>query len=1013
MLNICYKIYVHLIISNDSLLIYFLHKTGKNSTIKRRFKTVDNKQTNKHKTKYLKDYSPPSYWIDKIDLQFDLNEQETIVTSTMKIRRNREVADENTPLIFDCKELELLSVIANDMVLCAGQYETGKDVETGKDIFKLPKVPEEFTLEIKNRLQPHQNTALEGLYKSGGKGEYKTGGTFCTQCEAEGFRRITCFPDRPDVMTHFSCIITADKAKYPVLLSNGNIVERGDIPQKGNLPNDFQSKYSTNSDNQNDQYSANRRHYAIWDDPFKKPCYLFALVAGDLALIEDHFTTCSGRKITLHIYVEHENKNQCAHAMQSLKKAMKWDEERFGREYDLDLYQIVAVNDFNMGAMENKGLNVFNSKFVLADIKTATDTDFMNIERVIAHEYFHNWTGNRITLKNWFQLSLKEGLTVFRDQEFSSDVNSRAVQRISDVRKLRTLQFAEDSGPMAHPVRPESYIEMNNFYTMTVYEKGSEVIRMLFEILGKELFRKGMDIYFERFDGQAVTTEDFVQAMEDAVNMRNALKIENSKGKYGLDKENPIDFSQFKLWYSQSGTPQITVKREYEKSKAAATLKKEDSETSCNLLLHISQHTKPDKNQSVKLPMLIPVKFGLIAPDGKEIENSSQILTLKELNQTFKFQNVPKGSLPSLFRGFSAPVVINTDLTHQELAFLMANDTDEFNRWDAAQQLYFMELDCIIIMLQKGAEPSVSDHLVTAFKKALSDSIAYSVLVDRALTAKAITLPDETEIGQKYDPVDVDAIHSARSFLEQYLAKACEGEFKEIIKICSKADPNDLSHAAMADRSLKNCALNYIATLDTDESQKMVVEHYNNARNMTDEIAALSILCSSSGKYDLKALKSDKANFKRFEKKDADMEDALLRFREKWKVSPLVMDKWFSVQAGSTRPDTLNRIKELVRYPEFSWKNPNRVRSVLSVLGSSNPVIFHKIDGEGYKFFAERVIELDRINSQIAARMVSAFNRWRKYDLLRQKMMKERLEQIVSMPNLSRDVYEIVSRALE
>ncbi|MBF0376682.1 MAG: aminopeptidase N [Desulfamplus sp.] len=970
-----------------------LHKTGKNSTIKRRFKTVDNNQINKHKTKYLKDYSPPSYWIDKIDLQFDLDEQETIVTSTMKIRRNREIADENTPLIFDCKYLDIISVVANDIVLCSRDYELGKNFSSGNDFFRLPRVPEEFTLEIKNRLKPHKNTALEGLYKSGGDGEYKTGGTFCTQCEAEGFRRITCFPDRPDVMTHFSCTITADKEKYPILLSNGNLIEKGDMPQIRTL---------NNSGNIANPKKANKRHFAKWDDPFKKPCYLFALVAGDLALIEDHFITCSGRKITLHIYVEHENKDKCSHAMQSLKRAMKWDEERFGREYDLDLYQIVAVNDFNMGAMENKGLNVFNSKFVLADTQIATDTDFINIERVIAHEYFHNWTGNRITLKNWFQLSLKEGLTVFRDQEFSSDLNSRAVQRISDVKKLRTLQFPEDSGPMAHPVRPESYIEMNNFYTMTVYEKGSEVIRMIYTILGRELFRKGMDLYFERFDGQAVTTEDFVQTMEDAAKMDISSEIINTTNKSpNSNNLSKIDLSQFRLWYSQSGTPIITVKRSYD-------------EASKSLSIDLSQEIKPDRNQSIKLPMHIPVKFALISHDGKELNrcyiqdnlnnnqnNGQQILHLKKEQETFVFKDIPPNTLPSLFRGFSAPVKIQTDFKPQELAFLMANDTDEFNRWDAAQQLYFMEIDNIIAMVQKSRTLSVSSHLVEAFKKAVSDSVSYtykpnesSQLLDRALTAKIITLPDETEIGQKYDPIDVDAIHQARSFLAKYLAKECEDGFKEIISICSKSLPSDISNSAMADRSLKNMALYYIGVLNTEESNKTILSHYNNAQNMTDEIASLTIICSEVGV------------------EDAKMEQALNKFREKWQKHPLVMDKWFSVQAGSTRPETLNRIKELVKYPEFSWKNPNRVRSVLSVLGT-NPVIFHKIDGEGYRFFAQKVIELDKINSQIAARMVSAFNLWKKYDLNRQNMMKIELEKIISVPNLSRDVYEIVSRALE
>ena len=478
----------------------------------------------KHETKYLKDYRPPAYWIDSIDLQFDLYDEEVIVTSFMKIQRNNEQAGEHTPLILDCKEPDIFHVVAGDMVLLPGEYEVGETY------FKLNRVPEVFTLEIKNRLKPHKNTSLEGLYKSSG--------TFCTQCEAEGFRKIIAFPDRPDVMTRFSCIITADKDTYPVLLSNGNLVDKGSL-----------------KDN---------RHYVRWDDPFKKPSYLFALVAGDLVCIKDQFTTCTGRDITLHIYVEAENKDKCAHAMKSLKQSMAWDEKRFGLEYDLDLYQIVAVNDFNMGAMENKGLNVFNSKYVLAQPETATDLDFMNIQGVIGHEYFHNWTGNRVTLKNWFQLSLKEGLTVFRDQEFTSDLNSRAVKRISDVKNLRSLQFPEDAGPMSHPVRPEAYIEMNNFYTMTVYQKGAEVIRMIFEILGKETFRKALSLYFERFDGQAVTTEDFIQTMEDA---------------------SGVDLSRFRLWYSQSGTPRVSIRRTY-------------NQDTRQLCVTLSQKTRPDHNQA-------------------------------------------------------------------------------------------------------------------------------------------------------------------------------------------------------------------------------------------------------------------------------------------------------------------------------------------------------------------------------------------------------------------------------
>ena len=896
-------------------------------------------------TKYLKDYRPPAYWIDTIDLQFDLAEDESLVTATMKIRRNNDIATQTTPLVFNARDIDILSVVANDMVLCTEDYELSAET------FTLPRVPEQFILEIKNRLKPQDNTALEGLYKSGS--------TFCTQCEAQGFRRITCFPDRPDVMPRFSCIITADKSKYPVLLSNGNPVDRGDL-----------------EDN---------RHYVKWEDPFKKPSYLFALVAGDLTCIEDHFTTCSGRDITLQIFVEHENKEKCGHAMKSLKESMTWDEERFGREYDLDLYQIVAVNDFNMGAMENKGLNIFNSKYVLAKTETATDNDFMNIQRVIGHEYFHNWTGNRITLKNWFQLSLKEGLTVFRDQEFSSDLNNRAVQRIDNVRKLRTYQFPEDAGPMAHPVRPESYIEMNNFYTMTVYEKGAEVIRMMYELLGRDSFRKGMDLYFERFDGQAVTTEDFVKTMEASSGM---------------------DLSQFALWYAQSGTPRVTVSRTYDAKNRT-------------LSVTMTQETPPDANQTEKSPLHIPVKYGLVFAAGhKDALNREEdlMLHLKSARQTFHFKDVPEETLPSLFRGFSAPVILNTDFTAEELATLMAHDADAFNRWEAAQQLYFMEFRKIVETLQSNKEshnqsanqsktrpkngsikPSeknrqhaaaVSDHLIKAFKVALCDES-----LDRSLIARTLTLPDEGEIGQQYDPIDVEAIHNARQRIKQTIATTLKSEIDTLILRCAKADPTDLSHEAMADRSLKNVLLGYLGSLDEKTAHETLFSHYIHARNMTDEIAALSILCNSSCD-------------------DKMLDEALSRFHAKWHEDPLVLDKWFSVQAASTRPGTLERIKELTIHPEFSWRNPNRVRSVMAVLGNSNPYIFHQVDGAGYAFFAEKVIDLDTINSQIAARLVSAFNRWKKYDEKRRDMMKNQLEQILNTPNLSRDVFEIVSKAL-
>ena len=877
----------------------------------------------KHKKKYLKDYRPPEYLIDKIDLHFDLKENNTKVVSTMQIRRNTDIADKNTPLVFDCgcHSENIDSIIAEDMVLLPDEYEIKEKS------FILPNVPEQFTLEITTILHPEQNTSLEGLYKSGS--------TFCTQCEAEGFRKITCFPDRPDVMTRFSCVITADKEKYPVLLSNGNLIKKGDLPHG--------------------------RHFVQWEDPFKKPSYLFALVAGDLVCIEDSFTTCSGRDISLKIYVEHENRNKCGHAMKSLKQAMEWDENRFGREYDLDLYQIVAVNDFNMGAMENKGLNIFNSKYVLAEPETATDTDFMNIQGVIAHEYFHNWTGNRITLKNWFQLSLKEGLTVFRDQEFSSDMNSRGVKRISDVKKLKTFQFPEDSGPMAHPVMPASYIEMNNFYTTTVYNKGAELIRMIFQILGKDLFRKAMDLYFEKFDGQAITIENFIETMEE---------------------KSEIDLSQFRLWYFQSGTPVVTIKREY------------DSSTK-KLSIHLSQHIEPDRNQKHKKPMHIPVKIGFISKNGmditKEIFGASEyqfpLIQFRKEKQTFIFNDVPSKTIPSMFREFSAPVKIQNDLSMEEIAFLMANDKDEFNRWDAARQLFSQEIASLVDMIQKGKKLKVSYNLKTAFKKALKDTDA-----DRAILAAILTLPDENEAAGNFKTIDVDAIHGALLFLKQEFAENFRKEFQNIIKICSKSDPFDLSGKAMGDRAFKNLALSYLGSLGTDEIAEMIYHRFRHAATMTDEISSLSILCNMDSKFTKLALEE---------------------FYSKWKSDSLVIDKWFEVQAGSILPDTFGKVKKLVSHPDFSLKNPNRIRALVGVFAAQNPFNFHRSDGEGYRFTADIIITLDQTNPMIAARLVSSFNNWKRYDNERQKKMKKQLKNIMALPSISTDVYEIVSRTLK
>jgi len=860
---------------------------------------------------YLKDYTQPAFKVNQVDLVFEISENLTRVTSRLKIEKTRE--HKESALILNKGSFEIASVIADGMVLLPKEYEADDEY------FKLANTPDNFELEITSILKPQENTTLEGLYKSGD--------IFCTQCEAQGFRKITPFPDRPDVMSIYSCTIIADKTKYPVLLSNGNLVDSGDLD--------------------------NNRHFVRWKDPFKKPSYLFALVAGDLAHIQDQFTTRSGRVVDLKIYSEKENIDKCSHAMNSLKQSMKWDEERFGLEYDLDLYQIVAINDFNAGAMENKGLNIFNSKYVLANPATATDEDFFNIQGVIGHEYFHNWTGNRVTLKNWFQLSLKEGLTVFRDQEFSSDLNSRGVKRIANVRNLRGYQFPEDSGPMAHPVRPDSYIKMDNFYTMTVYEKGAELVRMIHQLTGEKQFQKGMALYFEKFDGMAVTIEDFVAVMEDAS---------------GLDLE------QFKLWYFQSGTPTVTVKRSYNKD-----LKQ--------LAISFEQSTLPDINQSQKQALHIPINFGIIDNQGNDITpKGKKLIELKSNQKTFIFENIPEKSLPSLFRKFSAPVKIETDLTDEEIAFLMANDKDEFSRWDCAQTLFIKEMKQLIHTIECGRSLSVSSNLIQAFKKALLDKDT-----DNAFLAKVLSLPLETEIKNHFDLVNVNAIHGARCFLKQEIAGQLKEHFLKVVDQCSQSDPLSISHEAMADRSLKNLSLSYLGSLKDEEMNQLVLTHYASAKNMTDEIACFKIL--SDIDPDIKKAAAEK-------------------FHSKWQHDKLVLDKWFAVQAGSALPNTLEVIQSLTEHPDFSLKNPNKARSLLYMFAMQNHANFHQIDGKGYKFIADQIIKLDEINHQVAARLSACFNQWKKYDETRKILIKKELERILSIQTLSKNVYEIVSRAL-
>ncbi|WP_035237580.1 aminopeptidase N [Desulfobacter vibrioformis] len=867
---------------------------------------------NEHKKIYLKDYRPFEFIVDHVDLIFDIRDDHTRVISKLKMRKDPARADETTPLVLNKGIFDIVSVVAGDMVLLPGEYQS--DDET----FTLAATPDVFELEITNILKPDENTALEGLYRSGS--------ILCTQCEAQGFRNITPYPDRPDVMAPFSCTIVADKTRYPVLLSNGNPVKSGDLD--------------------------NNRHFVVWEDPFKKPCYLFALVAGDLAVLEDQFTTASGRHVTLNIYSEKENIALCSHAMTSLKQAMAWDENRFGREYDLDLYQIVAINDFNAGAMENKGLNIFNAKYVLADPQTATDDDFMGIQGVIAHEYFHNWTGNRITLKNWFQLSLKEGLTVFRDQEFSSDMNSRPVKRISDVKNLMAAQFPEDSGPMTHPVRPDSYIKMDNFYTMTVYEKGAEVIRMIYQLLGQDLFRKGMDLYFEKFDGMAVTLEDFVDVME---------------------KVSGRSLDQFFLWYTQSGTPEVSMTRQYD-------------ETTGTLSLTFTQATSPDRNQSEKKPFHIPVRISLINRTGETVKQDLLYELTKEIH-TFRFENISADIYPSVFREFTAPVRLTTDFSDQDLAFLMARDTDPFNQWRAAQTLFINEIKNLVTAVRTGGPMTVSAGLVQAFSLALEDKEK-----DRAFLSKTLALPLETEIKDHFEIIDVEAIHQARTFLKQTLAEKLASQFKTVYDICRSAPPADISGAAMADRSLKNLCLSYLGCLSDKDIQDLVQKQFESAGNMTDEFAAFKILSHKNPEM---------------------REKACHAFYDKWKARTLVIDKWFSVQAQSSLNDTLDQVKKLTVHKDFTMANPNKVRALIFAFAMNNPMNFHRADGQGYAFVAERILALDKINHQTAARLCACFNLWKRYDQSRQVMMKKQLETMAGQKELSRNLYEIVSRALE
>jgi aminopeptidase N len=873
-------------------------------------------------TIHLHDYRPPAFLVDAVDLYVELDPKRTRVRARLQMRANPDVPGRPAALLLDGRQLELLDVKLDGRQLAAGEYVVGSEGLT------IPGVPDRFALETLVVIAPDANTALEGLYRASG--------IFCTQCEAQGFRKITYYPDRPDVMARYTTTLVGDRDSTPVLLANGNLTDSGVLDDG--------------------------RHYAVFDDPFPKPSYLFAMVAGRLTAIKDRFITMSGRKVGLQIFVEERNRYKCDHAMLSLKNSMRWDEETFGLEYDLDEYKVVAVDDFNMGAMENKGLNVFNSKYVLARPETATDADYQGIEGVIAHEYFHNWTGNRVTCRDWFQLSLKEGLTVFRDQEFSADMGSRAVKRISDVRLLRNAQFPEDAGPMAHPVRPESYIEINNFYTATVYNKGAEVIRMYQTLLGVDGFRRGLQLYFDRHDGQAVTTDDFLAAMADA---------------------NEADLSQFRRWYSQAGTPLLDIQGVYD-------------EAAGEFRLQVRQSCPDTPGQSGKRPFLVPLHIGLLGPDGNDLpmqllgedapQGTSRVLKITAAEQELIFVNLTAMPVPSLLRDFSAPVKVRYPYSRRELAYLFANDRDAFNRWEAGQRL---ATEVILEQLAEARGDSSSNapaDFLAAFRAALTDRNA-----DPALLALALTLPGEMELAEAMAIADPGAIHAARQGLRAALAKEHQGEFRAVMATMQDHELYSLEPQAIGRRSLKNLCLGYLTVLAEPGIHKACFEQFIEADNMTDRMAALTCLVH----YQLPK-----------------WEEALAGFYHQFQEDPLVVDKWFSLQATSPRPETLSRVRELMAHPAFTMRNPNRVRALIGAFAHGNPALFHDLSGDGYAFVADRILELDALNPQVASRMIAPLSRWRRYDSARQALMKAQLQRIRGAQKLSLDVGEIVQKSL-
>ena len=870
----------------------------------------------------LSEYRPPDFLIDRVDLYFHLGEDATEVASVLSVRRNPVAGTPNAPLRLDGEELELLAISLDKAELAPERYRIEADGG-----LVIPDVPDAFLLDILVRIKPQLNTALSGLYTSGGN--------FCTQCEAEGFRRITYFIDRPDVSARFWVRIVADKKRYPILLSNGNPGEAG---------------------------SEGEKHYITWDDPHPKPSYLFALVAGDLVALKDSFTTSSGREFALGIWVRRGDEDKCAHAMASLKASMRWDEETYGLEYDLDVFNIVAVSDFNMGAMENKGLNIFNTRYVLAQPETATDTDYENIESVIAHEYFHNWTGDRVTCRDWFQLSLKEGLTVFRDQQFSAAMGSAAVSRIADIRALRASQFPEDAGPLAHPVQPQSYLRIDNFYTATVYNKGAELIRMMHTLLGRDGFRRGMALYIERHDNSAATIPDFVAAMQDA---------------------SGIDLSEFARWYHQAGTPEITVEDRYDPASKIFELT-------------VSQKTPPTPGQTGKQPVPIPIAMGLIGPNGDEMptrldgetaaRDGTRLLVCDQPRQIFRFVDVAAPPSPSLLRGFSAPVKL-LGVPLDRLKFLAIHDTDPVARWDAGQRAAIAVLLERVALWRAGKTlPPLDADLVATLRHTLADAAR-----DHAFAAEALMLPSEATLADEMAVVDVEAIHAVREEARSALAGSLATLLGETYRNLTDPSPYKTDGQAIGRRALRNLCLGYLAAGNPEGGARLAKAQFDAQQNMTDVLAALSVLADIDS---------------------TERRAALTDFYQRWRNDPLVVDKWFALQARSSLPGTIAAVRGLTRHSAFSRTNPNRLRALVGTFSQANQLHFHDAAGAGYQFLADEVLILDPDNPQVAARMVQALGQWRRFDPARQALMKAQLQRLHDRPGLSTNTFEMVSKSL-